>query len=187
MKVWSGRVRSSILERRIGKVFLDILVVPHSDGSQLLEAVRPFERWVVEVALQNEQLSLLLQRVARLNQRSRRFAGLHDDRRFCQSRHGDVALREEDPVLNGVWPVVPDYGNLADYQETLRDLLLKFGVLPGVPNTEWRPDHCYRSAPELNSCDVSNGVDSLRKAGNYGEIIVDKAANESSRSSHGLC
>src|ERR1019366_6329735 len=106
MKVWSGRVRSSILERRIGKVFLDVLVVPHSDGAQLLEAVRPFERWVVEVALQNEQLFLLLQCVARLNQRSRRFASLHDDRRFSQSRHGNVALRKENPVLRGIWPVV---------------------------------------------------------------------------------
>ena len=164
-------------------MFLDVLVAAHSNSAHLLEAVRPLERRVVEVALQNEQLFLLLQCVARLNQSTGRFASLHDHRRLSQRRHGNVALREEDPVLRGVWPVVPDYGDLADHQEVLRHLALEFGILFGVSDTQRRPDHCNRSAPVLNGGAMSNGVDSLREAGNYCELIVDKAADEPSGSS----
>jgi hypothetical protein len=60
-----------------------------------------------------------------------------------------------------------------------------------VPTTRLHPrmvkNASNRSAPVLNGREVSNGVDSLRKAGHYGELIVDKAANESSRSGHRLC
>ena len=106
------------------KVLLDVFVVGYPDRTLLREGFRPGQCRILEAALENKELALLLERVAGLYQSAGGLPGFHNNRRFREGGHGHVALGEEVAIRPHVLPGIPNNGHLTDYQVIVGNRLL---------------------------------------------------------------
>ena len=131
---------------------LDILVVANANDL-LFKGPRPRYGAASEAAVQDQELAPLLQSCAPLDQRSGRVAGLDDDCRLAQSRHGLVPLREKEPIVSNRLSGVPQHGDQRRSPAVVSgDLFLQLGVLggytapSGVPMTAMVRPPCSSAA-----------------------------------------
>src|SRR5882672_2990589 len=106
----------------------------------------PAQRRIVETAVEDEELALLLKGMPSLNQRAGGLPRLNDDCGFGQRRHGRVALGEAMGLAPKVLLGVAHDRHLADDKVLVGDLVLQVPILGRVVLSDGRAKYRNREA-----------------------------------------
>lgn len=121
---------------------------------------------------------MLIERGARLRQRSRRFASLDDDRGLGEGAHGDVAFGKEQPVLrHGLLRISKDR-HLRNRQEIVGYAVLQRPIFGRIMDAERRPNDGDGATARVDRGGVCGGVDAARQPRHDGEVFFDQRARQ---------